>query len=159
VTPDLAVGAPYEGTGAVYIYHGSPDGLSSVHSQRIYAGDLASNVAFHAFGSSMAGGADLDDNGYPDLVVGAYQSNAAAVLLSRPVVNIDASISATPQHIDVSSDTCSVDHSQNVCFQVKVCFKFTAEPRNKCDISYSLCMLHGIVVNYLCNQIMDTNIV
>jgi len=131
VTPDLAVGAPYEGTGAVYIYHGSSDGLSSVHSQRIYGRDLASNVAFRAFGSSLAGGVDLDDNGYPDVIVGAYQSNVAAVLLSRPVVNIDASISAVPQNIDISADRCAVDQSQNVCFQVKVCFRFTAEPRNK----------------------------
>jgi len=129
--PDLAVGAPYEGHGTVYIYRGSPDGLSSVHSQRIYAGDLASNVPFRAFGSSLASGADLDDSGYPDIIVGAYQSSAVAVLLARPVVNIDASISATPRNIDISADTCSVDHSQNICFQVKVCFKFTAEPRNK----------------------------
>jgi len=128
---DLAVGAPYEGAGAVYIYYGSADGLPPVHSQRIYARDLASNTAFSAFGASLAGGADLDDNGYPDIVVGAYQSNAIAVLLSRPVVNIDASISATPQHIDASAETCSVDHSENLCFQVTVCFRFTAEPRSK----------------------------
>lgn len=131
MTPDLAVGAPYEGSGAVYIYHGSPNGLSPVHSQRIYAEDLASNVALRAFGSSLAGGADLDDNGYPDIIVGAYQSNAVAVLLSRPVVNIDASISGTPTNIDISSDRCSVDNTQNVCFQVEVCFRFTAEPRSR----------------------------
>lgn len=131
MTSDLAVGAPYEGRGAVYIFRGSPDGLPAVHSQRIYAGDLASNLAFRAFGSSLAGGADLDRSGYPDIIVGAYQSNSVAVLLARPVVNIEASISATPQHIDISADTCSVDHSQNVCFQVKVCFRFTAEPRDK----------------------------
>ena len=129
--PDLAVGAPYEGAGAVYMYYGSADGLPSKHSQRIYARDLASNMAFSAFGSALAGGADLDDNGYPDIVIGAYQSDAAVVLLSRPVVNIDASIVATPSRIDPSSDTCSVDRSQNSCFQVKVCFRFTAEPRNK----------------------------
>ena len=135
--PDLAVGAPYEGAGAVYIYSGSRDGLPSVHTQRIYARDLSSNTAFSAFGSSVAGGADLDDNGYPDLVVGAYQSDAIAVLLSRPVVNIDASISATPKYIDTSEQTCSMDHSANVCFQVKVSFKFTAEPRSKWDFTFS----------------------
>ena len=129
--PDLAVGAPYEGAGAVYMYYSSADGLPFVHTQRIYARELSSNMAFSAFGASLAGGADLDDNGYPDIVVGAYLSNAAAVLLSRPVVNIDARISSTPERIDTSATTCSVDHSQRVCFQVKVCFKFTAEPRNK----------------------------
>jgi len=131
VTSDLAVGAPYEGAGAVYIYYGSADGLPSVHSQRIYARDLSSNMAFSAFGSSLAGAADLDDNGYPDIVVGAYQSDAVAVLLSRPVVNVDASISSTPDLIDTSAQTCFVDHSQNLCFQVNVCFRFTAKPRSK----------------------------
>jgi len=113
------------------MYHGSADGLPSVHSQRIYATDLTSDVLFSAFGASLAAGADLDDNGYPDIIVGAYQSNAVAILLSRPVVNIEASISALPERIDTSATTCSVDYSDNVCFQVKVCFKFTAEPRNK----------------------------
>jgi len=128
---DLAVGAPYEGAGAVYMYYGSANGLPPVHSQRIYARDLASNMAFSGFGASLAGGADLDDSGYPDIVIGAYQSNAVAVLLARPVVNIEASISAVPERIDTSTESCSVDDSPNVCFEVRVCFRFTAEPRNK----------------------------
>lgn len=128
---DLAVGAPYEGAGAVYIFRGSADGLQAVHSQRIYARDLASNVAFSSFGSALASAVDLDDNGYPDIIVGAYQSDAVAILLSRPVVNIDVSILAIPERISTSVKTCSVDESQNLCFEVKVCFKFTIEPRNK----------------------------
>ena len=130
VMSDLAVGAPFEGAGAVYIYYGSSNGLPPVHSQRIYARDLTSNFAFSAFGASLAGGADLDNNGYPDIIIGAYQSSAVAVLLSRPVVNIVASISATPRLIDMSTQTCSIDHSlsQNRCFQVNVCFRFTAKP-------------------------------
>jgi len=129
---DLAVGAPYEGSGAVYIYYGSADGLAGTHSQRIYARDLVTNAALSAFGASLAGAADLDDNGYPDLIVGAYQSSAVAVLLSRPVVNIDASISATPQRIDTSATTCAFDQTEGtLCFELKVCFRFTAEPRTK----------------------------
>lgn len=128
---DLAVGAPYEGAGAVYIYRGSQQGLSPVYSQRIYARDLVSDVALNGFGASLAGGADLDDNGYPDVIIGAYQSNAAVVLLSRPVVTIDASISSTPKNIDMSSQGCSIDQSDNICFQLTVCFRFNAEPQNK----------------------------
>lgn len=128
---DLAVGAPYEGAGAVYMYYGSADGLPALYSQRIYARELSTNMAFSAFGASLAGAADLDDNGYPDIVVGAYPSSAAVVLLAHPVVNIVASISATPQHIDPAAEMCSIDQSQNICFQVEVCFRFTAKPRNK----------------------------
>ena len=30
---DFAVGAPYEGNGAVYIYHGSADGVIPIYAQ------------------------------------------------------------------------------------------------------------------------------
>jgi len=40
------------------------------------------------FGYSLSGGVDLDGNSYPDLLVGAYESAAAVVLRSRPIVDI-----------------------------------------------------------------------
>jgi hypothetical protein len=33
VLTDFAVGAPYEGRGAVYIFHGSADGVKEAYSQ------------------------------------------------------------------------------------------------------------------------------
>ena len=35
-----------------------------------------------AFGSSLSGGMDLDENGYPDLTVGAYESGHVVLLRS-----------------------------------------------------------------------------
>lgn len=57
---DLAVGAPYEGDGAVYIFHGSPSGLKTDFSQRIYTSDLPSASPLKTFGYSLSGGEDLD---------------------------------------------------------------------------------------------------
>jgi hypothetical protein len=78
---DIAVGAPYdgpEGRGAVYIYHGSDKGIMEKPSQVIQAEDVVS--ALSTFGFSVSGGMDLDENEYPDLVVGAYEADTAVYL-------------------------------------------------------------------------------
>lgn len=79
---DFAVGAPYDGPlgrGAVYVYHGSKNGPLEKPSQVIYAEDVAGTEHLSTFGFSLAGGIDLDGNQYPDMVVGAYESNNAIV--------------------------------------------------------------------------------
>jgi Integrin alpha/FG-GAP repeat len=124
------VGAPYEGNGAVYIFRGSPRGLIADYSQRIAASDFA-GVQLGAFGASLAGGADLDNNGYPDLAVGAFASDTLVVLRARPVVNIETEMTTVPQLIDPQQKTCPKDGSANICFELKVCFRFTAEPRER----------------------------
>ena len=75
---DIAVGAPYEGHGAVYIFHGSKKGIMEKPSQVIQAEDIYSTIS--TFGFSVAGGVDLDENEYPDLVVGAYAADTAIYL-------------------------------------------------------------------------------
>ena len=63
---DLIIGSPYdgpEGTGAVYVYHGSPEGIRSTPSQVCQAADIDSRLV--AFGYSVSAGIDMDNNGYP----------------------------------------------------------------------------------------------
>lgn len=73
---DFAVGAPYEdGRGAVYIYHGSRNGVREKYSQVIHAAAMANDIT--TFGFSVSGNLDLDGNDYPDMIVGAYSSDAA----------------------------------------------------------------------------------
>lgn len=79
---DFAVGAPYDGLhgrGAVYIFHGSKDGVLPKASQVIFAEDVIGSGYLNTFGFSLSGGIDLDGNMYPDLVVGAYDANKALV--------------------------------------------------------------------------------
>ena len=66
VCADLVVGSPYDGphgTGAVYIYHGSPDGIRPIAAQVCQAVTINSRLA--AFGYSVSAGVDMDNNGYP----------------------------------------------------------------------------------------------
>lgn len=75
---DFAVGAPYDGPnerGAIYIYHGSRTGVREKYSQVIYAEAVGRDIS--TFGFSVSGGLDLDGNDYPDMIVGAYLSDAA----------------------------------------------------------------------------------
>uniref|UniRef100_A0A8C1THX7 Integrin, alpha 6, like n=1 Tax=Cyprinus carpio TaxID=7962 RepID=A0A8C1THX7_CYPCA len=93
---DFAVSAPNEdaGRGRVYIYHGSaagfhkkPEVLDSGHP------------GIKSFGYSLAGNMDIDDNGYPDLAVGSL-SDTVQVYRSKPVVNIEKTLTLTPNAID-----------------------------------------------------------
>jgi len=68
---DLAVGAPYEDKGAVYVFHGSARGILPEFSQRISAREFPGVMRGGAFGASLSPSpVDLDNNGYPDLVIG-----------------------------------------------------------------------------------------
>lgn len=70
---DVAIGSPYEGNGVVYIFMGDKKiGLNSKPNQVITAENLP--VVLKTFGYSLSGGVDLDANGYPDLLVGAYEN-------------------------------------------------------------------------------------
>lgn len=128
---DLAVGAPYEGQGAVYIYLGSGEGLNSEPSQVIYARELPKKILnernITSFGYSLSGGMDLDDNGYPDLLVGAYDSDAVLLLRSRPVINIVTSVKGKLTNIDPTIFGCPEDKDADlVCFSFQACFQFNS---------------------------------
>uniref|UniRef100_A0A8D0FPM1 Integrin subunit alpha 2b n=1 Tax=Strix occidentalis caurina TaxID=311401 RepID=A0A8D0FPM1_STROC len=68
---DVAVGAPLGGdggSGQVFIFRGQSEGLMPVPTQLLdspFRGPAA-------FGFALRGATDLDGNGYPDLLVGAY---------------------------------------------------------------------------------------
>lgn len=131
---DLAVGAPYEGQGAVYIFHGGPEGLRSEPSQRIYAGELPPLVQpLRTFGHTLSTGVDMDLNGYPDMVVGAFGVDKVLMLRSRPVINVLSTMRSTPSKIAprvTSSNRCR-DRLDTSCIQLDLCFRFTTKPRDR----------------------------
>uniref|UniRef100_A0A7N6BWJ2 Integrin alpha-2 domain-containing protein n=1 Tax=Anabas testudineus TaxID=64144 RepID=A0A7N6BWJ2_ANATE len=120
---DFAVGSPYEndGTGNVYIYHGSATGLSSTKAAQVLHGK-SSQVKL--FGYSLAGNMDLDKNSYPDLVVGSL-SDSVFLFKARPVINIQKEIKFSPNEIDLSKKNCG----SSFCLSVEACFTYTANPK------------------------------
>lgn len=121
---DIAIGAPYEGNGVVYIYLGTKDGLSAKPSQTISSSDLGLiSKPIKTFGSSLSGGIDFDNNSYPDLLIGAYQSAAAITLLSRPITNIKTEVRGLElKNIDPNRQGCSSDPGTNLtCFAFLAC--------------------------------------
>uniref|UniRef100_A0A8D0UEC5 Integrin alpha-2 domain-containing protein n=1 Tax=Sus scrofa TaxID=9823 RepID=A0A8D0UEC5_PIG len=75
---DVAVAAPYggpTGQGQVSVFLGQSEGLNSQPSQVLHSPFAAGS----AFGFSLRGATDIDDNGYPDLLVGAYGADKVVV--------------------------------------------------------------------------------
>lgn len=129
---DFAVGAPYDGpneAGAVYIFHGSKDGVREKYSQVIYSEDVSPfGRPLKTFGFSLSGGMDLDKNDYPDMVVGAYLSNAAFFFRSRPVVKVDSFVKfrTASKQISLDDKDCTLRDGKKVpCATVDFCVKYS----------------------------------
>uniref|UniRef100_A0A6Q2X7T6 Integrin alpha-2 domain-containing protein n=1 Tax=Esox lucius TaxID=8010 RepID=A0A6Q2X7T6_ESOLU len=71
---DVAISCPFGGEnqqGLVLIYNGYAGGLKDTPSQ-VIVGQWASGIMPASFGFAVRGAKDLDMNGYPDLIVGAF---------------------------------------------------------------------------------------
>uniref|UniRef100_A0A8C9DUK8 Integrin alpha-6 n=1 Tax=Prolemur simus TaxID=1328070 RepID=A0A8C9DUK8_PROSS len=117
--PDIAVGAPYDDMGKVFIYHGSANGINTKPTQVLEG-------TSPYFGYSIAGNMDLDRNSYPDVAVGSL-SDSVTVFRSRPVIDIQKTITVTPKRIDLRQKTVCGAPS-GICLKVKACFEYTAKP-------------------------------
>ncbi|XP_077153614.1 integrin alpha-7 isoform X2 [Ranitomeya variabilis] len=120
---DVAVGAPFDGSGKVFIYHGSKTGLVTKPAQVL---DGVS-VGVSTFGYSLSGGLDFDGNSYPDLVVGSL-ADTVVLYRSRNVIRVFKDVTITPQNIDLEQQSCK--HGAGVCVEFTVCFSYTAFPPN-----------------------------
>lgn len=116
---DIAVGAPYEdsGAGKVYIYHGSAQGIKTSPAQILSGKEHNMRL----FGYSLAGNMDLDSNSYPDVAVGSL-SDTALIYRARPVISIGRHVKISPREIDLTIKTCG----NSICFTVDACFNYTA---------------------------------
>ncbi|XP_008293636.1 integrin alpha-6-like [Stegastes partitus] len=113
---DIAVGAPYDGSGRVFLYYGSSGRISTKPAQ------VLSSKTANLFGYSLSGKLDVDDNQYPDLAVGSL-SDSVFVFRARPVVSVSVSFKITPNQIDFTKEEC---HVRTCYFSGKVCFSYTA---------------------------------
>ncbi|KAI2656945.1 Integrin alpha-6 [Labeo rohita] len=128
------VSAPNEdsGRGRVYIYHGSAAGFRQ-KPEVLDAGD----PGIKSFGYSLAGNMDIDDNGYPDLVVGSL-SDTVQVYRTKPVVNIEKTLTLSPNTIDFKAQDCK---TSSCILTAQSCFTYTAQLptyNHKLRIKYTL---------------------
>uniref|UniRef100_A0A6Q2XEA1 Integrin alpha-2 domain-containing protein n=1 Tax=Esox lucius TaxID=8010 RepID=A0A6Q2XEA1_ESOLU len=116
---DIAVGAPYDdsGAGKVYIYHGSADGINTKPAQVRKPNNI------RLFGYSLAGNMDLDKNSYPDIAIGSL-SDVVLVYRAKPIISIKKDVKITPKEIDLTKKTCG----NNICLTVEACFTYKANP-------------------------------
>uniref|UniRef100_A0A8P4K2P2 Integrin alpha-V n=1 Tax=Dicentrarchus labrax TaxID=13489 RepID=A0A8P4K2P2_DICLA len=124
---DVAISAPYGGpdrNGLVYIHNGRPSGPDPSPSQ-VLQGKWASSYMPASFGYSMNGNTDIDQNGYPDLIVGVFGADKAVLYRARPVISVNATLDITPQIINPEEKTCFLPGSSTLvsCFKVKYCLK------------------------------------
>lgn len=49
---------------------------------------------------------DLDNNSYPDLLVGAFETDMAILLRSRPIIDIHTEVTGNYTNIDPNSPGC-----------------------------------------------------
>jgi hypothetical protein len=147
IITDFAVGAPYEvnpvkedlsvaSTGAVYIFRGDENPYKIALSQKIFATDVnlpsldATADGLKSFGYSLSGGMDMDQNNFPDLAIGALNSNSIVLLRTRPIIHLNVFIrnNHTIQDIDQKVKECKSDPSvllnDLVCFSFDMCFEF-----------------------------------
>ncbi|XP_047428483.1 integrin alpha-IIb [Mugil cephalus] len=118
---DVAVGAPWSGEngrGQVFIYLGNPNGLSATPSQVINS-PLPNSRA--AFGFTLRSGVDIDENGYPDLIVGAWAIDRAFVYRSQAVIRSTVSLTLLPDFLNPDVKQCRQGNTPVSCFIIQMC--------------------------------------
>ncbi|XP_063071492.1 integrin alpha-5-like isoform X2 [Engraulis encrasicolus] len=124
---DVAIGCPFggeEGHGLVLIYNGQTTGLGDTPSQ-VLAAHWASGRLPTGFGFSIQGNKDLDGNGYPDLLVGAFGVDKAVLYRARPIVNTTATLTIHPTMINPEERNCIVTNENGTspasCVSLSYC--------------------------------------
>ncbi|XP_059397023.1 integrin alpha-5-like [Carassius carassius] len=127
---DVAISCPFGGEnkqGLVLIYNGHAGGLREKPSQ-VIAGQWASapgSALPASFGFALRGGKDLDENGYPDLIVGAFGADTAVLYRSRPIVNTSATLTVSPTMINPEEKVCTISRGNETlhvsCVNLSFC--------------------------------------
>ncbi|KAM6269240.1 integrin alpha-4 [Porphyrio hochstetteri] len=145
---DVAIGAPQEDNlkGAIYIYNGREDGIMPSFTQRIEGQEVGNSLSM--FGQSIASGIDVDNNGYQDVAVGAFLSNSAVVLRTKPVIIVDASLKH-PNSVNRTNFNCMENDQPAVCMNLKICFGYTGR-----EVPGYIVLLYNLSVDV--NRKVDT---
>ncbi|XP_048873076.1 integrin alpha-5 [Brienomyrus brachyistius] len=124
---DVAISSPFGGEnqqGLVFIYNGHSGGLKDTPSQ-ILVGQWASSTLPPSFGSAIRGNKDVDMNGYPDLLVGAFGVDKAVLYRARPIVKTSASLTVSPTMINPEEKSCDLTNGNETihlsCVNLSFC--------------------------------------
>lgn len=131
---DIAVGAPFDSNGSVFVYLGGEKGLQNSASQRLNS-PLKGDSPFggtHMFGHGLSKGSDFDGNGFNDLAIGAPNAEAVFVYRAYPVVKVLATIHSQTREIK----------PEQTAFRVKVCYGFstTSQKVSSLDLALKIVM-------------------
>ncbi|XP_055629208.1 integrin alpha-PS3-like [Toxorhynchites rutilus septentrionalis] len=127
---DIAVGAPFEGSGRVYVFHGSSGGISSRTAQ-ILNGSKDDRVSW-MFGAGISKGSDIDNNGYNDISVGAPLEDTVYVFKTYPIVRPKVNMTTSKTVIvikDAIDHTEPIDVVRDNC-DVVICYHLENYDRN-----------------------------
>ncbi|KAL0984892.1 hypothetical protein UPYG_G00150020 [Umbra pygmaea] len=126
---DVAVGCPFGGEdrgGLVLIYNGQRDLLSVgiTVSQELH-GSWASSEGLSGYGFTLRGDRDVDNNQYPDLIVGAFGKGEVSVYRARAVVSVETEMIVTPRVLNPDDRSCLLTEFDIMvtCIRVDVCAK------------------------------------
>ncbi|XP_046903287.1 integrin alpha-V [Hypomesus transpacificus] len=124
---DVAISAPYGGPllqGLIYIHSGRSTGPEPAASQ-VLEGRWASSYMPASFGYSMTGGTDIDNNGYPDLLVGVFGADKVVLYRARPVIGVNATLDISPLVLNPEDRSCILPDTKTPvsCFKVKYCLE------------------------------------
>lgn len=119
---DIVIGAPYERNreGAIYIYNLGPNGFPANFSQKISGESVSHGQEMKGFGISVSRAVDINDDFYPDFLVGSYLSSQVRLLKSRPVLDLDFKATTTPERIDVNTYNCPLPNSKSICLDLEL---------------------------------------
>ncbi|NXV78229.1 ITA4 protein, partial [Atlantisia rogersi] len=145
---DVAIGAPQEDNlkGAIYIYNGREDGIMPSFTQRIQGQEVGNSL--HMFGQSIASRIDVDNNGYQDVAVGAFLSDSAVVLRTKPVIIVNASLKH-PNSVNRTNFNCMENDQPAVCMNLKICFDYSGR-----EVPGYIVLLYNLSVDV--NRKVDT---
>ncbi|XP_052406743.1 integrin alpha-L-like isoform X2 [Carassius gibelio] len=132
---DVAVGAPLENEGVVYIYLGDgTHGINPEHTpQRIPARSVLPGL--QQFGVSLSGQMDMNDDNLTDIVIGAQ--GGIVLLKARPVMSVSAKLSFSPKEISLNNFECPGDNTFNA-FNLTSCFMVTERTSSKGSLEKNL---------------------
>ncbi|XP_042211105.1 integrin alpha-8-like isoform X2 [Homarus americanus] len=130
---DVVVGAP-GGDGRVYVFNGGVGGLHATSSQILEASEFSPGL--RGFGFSLDGGLDMDDNSYPDLIVGSPESDKVVFLRSAPTITLMGQVRFDPQVIDAQNRSCKIQRPDGgetdvACFQVEIDLQYRTKNDDK----------------------------